>query len=344
MERRGARPVAAHGTAMKKRVALILGGRSAEREISLRTGQQVGIALKAKGHDVITLDLDDSLVPALLRERPDVVFIALHGRYGEDGCLQGLLEILGIPYVGSGVLASALAMDKAMSKKLFRLEGLTCPRAITVTRRDLDSTDRDEVTRRVQEMLGFPAIVKPNGGGSTIGLTLVKEPDGLTDALKHAFCYDEEALVEEYVAGTEITVGVIGNLEPRALPVIEIVSSTGLYDYKAKYTKGMSEHIIPARVPEATYKAAQQAAVTAHKALRCRGMSRADFIVGPGGVPYILEVNTIPGMTETSLLPDAARAAGIEFPDLVDMLIGYALEPPAPVVPAATGSGSGQGA
>ncbi|MDI7247820.1 MAG: D-alanine--D-alanine ligase [Bacillota bacterium] len=315
---------------MKRKVALVLGGKSAEREISLRTGEQVGLALKSKGHEVIGLDLDGELVPALQKERPDVVFIALHGRYGEDGCLQGLLEILGIPYVGSGVLASALAMDKVMSRRLFRLEGLTCPRDIVVASGEMDHIGADELVLRVEEAFGFPAIVKPNREGSTIGLTLVREPAGLPSALHHAFEYDLEALVEEYVRGTEVTVSVLGNREPWALPVIEIISATGLYDYKAKYTKGMSQHIIPARVPGHTYKAAQDAAVRAHRALGCRGMSRADFIVGPGDVPYLLEVNTIPGMTETSLLPDAARAAGIEFPDLVDMLIDFALEPATP--------------
>ncbi len=312
---------------MKRRVALVLGGKSAEREISLRTGEQVGLALRRKGHEVIALDLDEGLVPALQRQRPDVVFIALHGRYGEDGCLQGLLEILGVPYVGSGVLASALAMDKVMSKKLFQLEGLICPRSTVIAGSELDGTSGGEVAGEVEEAFGFPVIVKPNREGSTIGLTLVKEPAGLPDALRRAFEYDEEAVVEEYIRGTEITVSVLGNREPWALPIIEIISATGLYDYKAKYTKGMSEHIIPARVPEHTYEAAQAAAVRAHKALGCRGMSRADFIVGPDNEPYILEVNTIPGMTETSLLPDAARAAGIEFPDLVDMLIDFALEP-----------------
>ncbi|MEW6229233.1 MAG: D-alanine--D-alanine ligase [Bacillota bacterium] len=311
---------------MKRKVALVLGGKSAEREISLRTGQQVGLALKQKGHDVISLDLDSNLVPALEREKPDVVFIALHGRYGEDGCLQGLLEIMGIPYVGSGVLASALAMDKVMSKKLFRLEGLACPRELVVKKQEIDGGDTAEFIERVKETFGFPAILKPNREGSTIGLTLVKEPDQLPDALVRAFEYDSEALVEEYIRGTEITVGVLGNREPWALPVLEIVSATGLYDYEAKYTKGMSEHIIPARISDSAYRAAQRAAVKAHTALGCRGMSRADFIVGPGDRPCILEVNTIPGMTETSLLPDAARAAGIEFPDLVDMLIGFALE------------------
>ncbi|MGE5588288.1 MAG: D-alanine--D-alanine ligase family protein [Clostridia bacterium] len=318
-----------------RKVALVLGGKSAEREISLRTGEQVGVALRCKGHEVVALDLDDELVPALQREKPDVVFIALHGRYGEDGCLQGLLEILGIPYVGSGVLASALAMDKIMSKKLFRLEGLTCPRSIAVTRDDVEQTGEGGLVKAVQETLGFPAIVKPRREGSAIGLSLVREPGSLRDALARAFEYDSDAMVEEYIRGTEITVGVLGNREARALPVIEIVSATGLYDYEAKYTKGLSEHIIPARVPDDTYRAAQDAAVRAHKAMGCRGMSRADFIVGPGGVPYILEVNTIPGMTETSLLPDAARAAGIEFPDLVDMLIDFALEPAAGAAPGA---------
>lgn len=305
---------------------MVLGGKSAEREVSLRTGQQVGLALKQKGHDVISLDLDSNLVPALEREKPDVVFIALHGRYGEDGCLQGLLEIMGIPYVGSGVLASALAMDKVVSKKLFRLEGLACPKELVVKKQEIDGGDTAKFIERVKETFGFPAILKPNREGSTIGLTLVKEPDQFPGALVRAFEYDNEALVEEYIRGTEITVGVLGNREPLALPVLEIVSATGLYDYEAKYTKGMSEHIIPARISDSAYRAAQRAAVKAHTALGCRGMSRADFIVGRGDQPYILEVNTIPGMTETSLLPDAARAAGIEFPDLVDMLIGFALE------------------
>lgn len=311
---------------VKRKVALVLGGRSAEREISLRTGRQVDLALRQKGHDVITLDLDRDLVPALEREKPDVVFIALHGRYGEDGCLQGLLEITGIPYVGSGVLASALAMDKVMSKRLFRLEGLECPKELVVRKQEFTGDDRAELAKRIRETHGFPAIVKPNREGSTIGLTLVEEPDHIPDALVRAFEHDNEALIEEYIRGTEITVGVLGNRRPWALPVLEIVSATGLYDYEAKYTKGMSEHIIPARISDSAYGAAQRAAVKAHTALGCRGMSRADLIVGPGDQPYILEVNTIPGMTETSLLPDAARAAGIEFADLIDMLIDFALE------------------
>ncbi len=324
--RKARRGIAARRTSMGKKVAVILGGRSAEREISLRTGHQVGLALRRKGHDVFELDLDDRLVPSLERNRPDVAFIALHGRYGEDGCLQGLLEIMGIPYVGSGVLASALAMNKLMAKRLFGLEGLTCPRGVGVTRRDLAREGLEAIGRRAGDLYGYPLIVKPNKQGSTIGLTLVKEPDAFAGAIERAFGYDDEVVIEEYVKGTEVTVAVLGNTELRALPIIEIVPATGLYDYEAKYTKGMSEHIIPARISSVACELAREIALRAHAALGCRGVSRSDMIIGPGDRPYLLEVNTIPGMTETSLVPDAARAAGIDFPELVDMLVALALE------------------
>lgn len=311
---------------MKTKVALIYGGKSAEREISLLTGRQVSSALVEKGFGVIALDLDDNLVPALMEARPDVVFIALHGRYGEDGCLQGLLDILGLPYVGSGVLASALAMNKAISKRLFRLEGLLCPKDVLVSRYALKQPGLQGVVEQVDKSLAYPLVVKPNKQGSTIGLTVVRAPQELENAVLQASKYDDEVLVEEYVSGTEITVGVLGDNDPQALPVIEIRSATGLYDYEAKYTPGMSEHIIPAEISDYAYKAAQDGALKAHRALGCRHISRADFIVTPGDETYILEVNTIPGMTRTSLIPDAAKAQGIEFPDLIARLVELALD------------------
>jgi D-alanine-D-alanine ligase len=311
---------------VKKRVALIYGGRSAEREISLFTGRQVSSALVEKGFQVTPLDLDDNTVTALAEARPDVVFIALHGKYGEDGCLQGLLDILGLPYVGSGVLASALAMNKAISKRLFRLEGLLCPKDVLVSSHALRKEGLQGVIGQITKGLDYPMVIKPNKQGSTIGLTVVRSSEDLESAVLNAFKYDDEVLVEEYISGTDITVGVLGNEEPQALPVIEIRSVTGLYDYEAKYTPGMSEHIIPAQIGAHAYEAAQESALKAHKALGCRGISRSDLIVTPGDEVYILELNTIPGMTRTSLIPDAAKAAGMEFPDLVAFLVELALE------------------
>ncbi|NLS45052.1 MAG: D-alanine--D-alanine ligase [Firmicutes bacterium] len=311
---------------MKERIALICGGKSAEREISLLTGQQVSDALIREGFSVTCLDLDDNLVSDLKSIRPDVVFIALHGKYGEDGCLQGLLDILGIPYVGSGVLASALAMNKAISKRLFRLEGILCPKDILVPRHILKKQCFRTMTEQVDRDLVYPLVVKPNKQGSTIGLNVIESGKELENAILHASKYDDEVLIEEYIPGTEITVGVLGNNELRVLPVIEIQSSTGLYDYEAKYTPGMSKHIIPAKISDSAFKAAQDGASKAHKALGCRGISRADFIVDPRDNVYILEVNTIPGMTRTSLIPDAAKAAGIEFPDLITLLVELALD------------------
>ncbi len=311
---------------MKKKVALIYGGKSAEREISLLTGRQVSSALTEKGFNVTTLDLDDNLVTTLKEDRPDVVFIALHGKYGEDGRLQGLLDIMELPYVGSGVLASALAMNKALSKKLFRLEGLLSPSDVFISRHELKKLGLQGAIERVDRNLAYPLVVKPNKQGSTIGLAVVRTPLDLENAVINALNYDDEVLVEEFISGTEITVGVLGNDEPQALPVIEIRSVTGLYDYEAKYTPGMSEHIIPAQIGGHAYRNAQDQALKAHMALGCRGISRSDFIVAPGDKVYILEVNTIPGMTRTSLIPDAARAAGIDFPDLVALLVEFALD------------------
>lgn len=314
------------GITMKKKVALIYGGKSAEREISLRTGQQVSSALVEKGFSVTALDLDDNLVSALKEAKPDVVFIALHGKYGEDGCLQGLLDILGFPYVGSGVLASALAMNKAISKKLFRLEGILCPKDVLISRHALQQPGLEGVMKQIERELPYPLVVKPNKQGSTIGLTVVRASQDLKNSILHALKYDDEVLVEEYISGTEITVGVLGNNEPQVLPVIEIRSVTGLYDYEAKYTPGMSEHIIPAEISEVAYRAAQDGALKAHRALGCRGISRSDFIVTKTDGTYILEVNTIPGMTRTSLIPDAANAAGIKFSDLIALLVELALD------------------
>jgi D-alanine-D-alanine ligase len=305
----------------KLKVAVLMGGRSAEREVSLNTGAQVAAALAEAGHEVVTIDSGaEGFIGELEAARPDAVFICLHGRLGEDGTVQGLLELLDLPYVGSGVLASALAMDKVMSKHFFAQEGIPSPAYVHVRRGE--PVDIDEITRT----LGSKTVVKPANEGSAIGVTIAHEPAELPAALEEAFRFDDSVLIEQFVAGVEVTVGVIGNDEPLALPTLEIVPEHEFYDYESKYVPGMSRHIIPARVSEEARAECVRLSLLAHRALGCRGMSRSDTIVTGDGRVELLEVNTIPGMTSTSLLPDAAAAAGIEFPDLCDRLVRLALE------------------
>ncbi len=252
---------------------------------------------------------------------PDVVFIAMHGPGGEDGKIQGLLDTLRIPYTGSGVLASALAMNKVMSKRLLRAVGIPVPRDMVIARGD----DVSDLIDRVSKSLGWPVIVKPNEQGSTIGMSIVRRSEDLGEAIKLALRYDRVALIEEYIQGVEITAGLIGNENPRVLPLIEIVTPTGFYDYEAKYKAGGSEHIIPARIPDELTRKAQAIAAQVHAELGCRGMSRVDMM-GRGDEIFVLEANTIPGMTPTSLLPQAAEAAGIGFGELLDEIIQLAVK------------------
>jgi D-alanine-D-alanine ligase len=252
-----------------------------------------------------------------------VVFIALHGKGGEDGTIQGMLELMGLPYTGSGVLASALAMDKGMAKRLFRTASIPVLPEIAVRQGE----PLDGLAERVRkELSGFPAFVKPNAEGSTFGCSLVPSAERFEQAVMEALKYDPIALIEPYVRGMEITVGVLGNAGEtlEALPVIEIVPKSEYYDYESKYAEGGSEHIIPARLPEEVQRRAQAVALQCHELLGCRGMSRTDLIVS-GDSFWVLEVNTIPGMTPTSLLPQAAAHAGIPFATLLDRIIASAL-------------------
>ncbi len=303
------------------RIAVLMGGDSAEREVSLNTGSQVAEALSAKGHPVTTIDTRDAgFIREIQDAQPDVVFIALHGRDGEDGTVQGLLELLRIPYVGSGVLASALAMDKVMSKHFFARFDLPTPDYVAI--RKGEPYDAPAIARR----LGAKTVAKPANEGSAIGVTIVHSEEELPAAIEDALRYDDLVLVEAFVPGVEVTVGVLGNEELMALPSIEIVPEHEFYDYESKYVPGMSRHIIPARVDDSALKECERISIEAHQVLGCRGMSRSDLIVAEDGSIQLLEVNTIPGMTRTSLLPDAARAAGMEFPQLCELLVGLALE------------------
>jgi D-alanine-D-alanine ligase len=304
------------------RIAVLRGGRSAEREVSLRSGMQVEEALTGRGHDVTGVDLDLATWDVLRDGGFECVFNALHGRLGEDGTVQGMLELLGLPYTGSGVLASALCMDKARAGKVMAGAGLHVPEFEELEIKEGVASD---VVERLVSRFGLPLVIKPVREGSTIGLTIAHDEDAVASGLVLAGRYDRRVLVQRFAAGTEVTIGVLATPEVQVLPTLEIISDNPVYDYDAKYTAGKSHHIIPARIPEAAQQAASDAARRAFVELGCSGMGRVDTIVDAGGTPWMLEVNTVPGLTSLSLLPDAARAAGIAFDELCQRLVDHAV-------------------
>lgn len=303
------------------RVAVIMGGRSNERPVSLNSGRSVLANLDPQRYQAVVFDPPDDLA-RLVDEAPnlDVALIMLHGRGGEDGSMQGLLDILGVPYQCAGVLGCALAMHKPLAKDRFRLFGLPVAPDVTLVKGEPDPVSQ------VLETLQFPVVVKPALEGSSFGITIVREEAALPAALDHAFSLDREVLVEAFLAGREVTGAVLGNQELTALPLVEIIPQEKyqFFDYEAKYTPGASHEICPAPLDASTTRLIQYLACRAHRALGLKGYSRSDFILTPQG-PYILETNTIPGMTGTSLLPQAAQAAGMSFGQLLDRLIELAL-------------------
>ncbi len=294
-----------------KRIGVLMGGLSAEREVSLKSGMAVHQALLAQGYNSTAIDVRHSVADILREERIEVAFIALHGRYGEDGCIQGLLELMQIPYTGSGVLASALAMHKLYSKQAFSAAGLTITPYVAV---------RQGETCTVNDLpFDLPVVVKPVQEGSSVGVAIVKQADQLEAALADAFRYDDLVLVEQYVKGREVQVGILDN---QPIGAIEIVPQKEFYDFEAKYSDGMAEHFFPARLPAELYEKVQQQGLQAHRALGCDGYCRVDFLVTETGECYLLEVNTLPGMTALSLLPEIAqKGAGLSFPALVERIL-----------------------
>ena len=306
----------------KIHVAVLAGGSSSEREVSLSSGAQVHQALDAAGFPNELIDTKDIKTASnrLMDGSFDVVFIALHGKGGEDGSVQGMCEMIGLPYTGSGILASAMAMDKWQAKLVYANNGI--PTAPSVRLSCGDTYDVSDIAAAV----GEKCVVKPAADGSSVGLSIVHGIDELPAAIDKVFDLGEDALIESYIDGIEVTVAVIGNDNPEVLPVVEIVPHAEFYDYEVKYAVNGAEHVIPARLDVDKYALVQEYALAAHRALGCRGMSRSDFLIDPQKGPFILETNTIPGMTETSLLPDAARHAGYDFPTLCSMIVGFALE------------------
>ncbi len=341
---------------MKKlNIAVFLGGTSTEREVSLASGKAVVSALREAGHNAIPIDpalgihqptSADELLPEGVHTTPptqeelaklsprniiecinssllddiDVVFLALHGEWGEDGKIQSLLEMRGIKYTGSDVMSSALTMDKSMTKVLMKHVGVQTGTWFMV---NASSYDVREVERRTKKEIGFPAVVKPNDQGSTVGLTILhNENESMNDALQKAAQFTHSVMVEEYISGRELTVSIVGD---QVLPIIEICPKGGFYDYHHKYTKGMTEYICPAELDAALTKKIQQQAMTVFTSTQCKGYARVDFRLREDGEFFCLEINTLPGMTATSLVPKSAAAAGISFPALCERIVALAL-------------------
>jgi len=303
------------------RIGVLMGGASTERKISLESGKAIFESLKEMGLDTVAIDIKSDKIKENLElvksKKIDCAFLALHGKFGEDGQIQGILDVLGTPYTGSGKLASHLAMDKLACRKILQVYGLAVPRYKQVNSISFGANsinDRD---------FNFPVVVKPVLQGSSIGLSIVESPDKLRGAVKKALEFDKEVLVEEYIKGREVTVGILND---SPLPIIEIVPKRDFFDYRAKYTPGMTEYVVPARIKEELAERIQSQALEAHKLIGCRGYSRVDIILSPDNTPFILEINTTPGFTRTSLFPKAAKVNGVEFTQLCLELVRLAYE------------------
>jgi D-alanine-D-alanine ligase len=295
-----------------------MGGISTEREVSLRSGTAIHDALKGLGYNAIAIDAGPDICSVLNKEAIQMAFLALHGGYGENGSIQGMLEVLGIPYTGSGVLASALAMDKEASKKVFLYHNIPVP-PFKVIRRSAFSVQRKTLNPGLLTPdFNLPWVVKPVSEGSSVGVNIVRDEVDFEQALETAFLYGLKAIVEKYIDGKEVHIGILNN---RVLGGVEVRPSLEFYSYEAKYITGQTEYILPPEIDTSAYESAKVAAISAHGALGCEGATRVDLMVDEEGNPYVLEVNTIPGMTETSLLPKIARKAGLDFSALIEEMI-----------------------
>ena len=299
-------------------VAVVMGGPSAEREVSLNTGAAIANALREYGYtNVVEIDLDPrNFGKQLAESKAEVVFNAVHGLYGEDGRLQTLLEIREMPYTGSGMIASVSCMDKVITKRMLRDAGISTPACLIVNKKE------SGIKEKIMQRFSLPVVIKPASQGSSIGVEIVKEENQLDEALANAFKYSRDILVEEFIGGKELTVSMMQkDGEVVALPVIHIAPHSGMYDYHSKYTKGATEYICPADLDEETTKKVQEISKQAYEVLGCSGVARSDVMLDEAGNGYVLEINTVPGMTATSLVPKAAAAAGISFPELCNIIL-----------------------
>lgn len=310
---------------LEKKIMVVCGGISTEREVSLRSGAAVYEAMRRSGcENVVLFDLQQDNMARILEERPDICFLALHGKGGEDGCIQGMLELAGIPYTGSGVTASAVCMDKILTKQVLEASGL--PTAEFLVFRKDQKQDTRQIAKRIRDEIGIPAVLKSPCQGSSIGVLIVRSEEDLAAAVEEIYTYGDVLMAECFVDGTEVTLPIMGNHELTILPDIEITSERDFYDYTAKYTQGMCHHIMPARISDTDRQQIRALGQQAYEALGCKGLARIDYIIDEQKGPMIIEVNTLPGMTEMSLFPDSARFAGISFESLVMELLCLGME------------------
>lgn len=309
---------------MKPKVAVLMGGRSLERDVSLKSGQRVCEALVQKGYPYTALDVDEQLVEKLLEEKPDVAYIALHGKFGEDGTVQGLLEVLNIPYTGPDVYSCQVSFDKILAKEILFQHNVPTPTWFTLSSVLFKEMGAASALGLIIAKLGLPLVVKPAGQGSALGIKVVHQAEELPKALISALSYDEKILIEKYINGVELAVSIIGQNPPQALPIVEVLTKKEFFDFESRYTMGATDYFVPARLSKKATEKVNTTALKVYQLLKCRDVARVDLILSEGN-PYVLELNTSPGMTETSLLPLAAKEAGLELPDLVEKLVQMAL-------------------
>jgi D-alanine-D-alanine ligase len=312
---------------MKKNIAVLMGGRSLERKISLKSGHRVYGALKKLGYNAIKLDIDESIVDNLTSEKIDLAYIALHGKDGEDGTIQEILELLNIPYTGPGVYSNILSFDKIISKQILISHNIPTPPFYFLNESSFMELGASKLLPLVTEKLGLPLVVKPSAQGSALGIKIVKKQEDIPDAIISALGYSKKVIIEKFIYGTELAVSIIGKDNPRILPVVEIVPEKDFFDFESRYSPGKTNYFVPARLPKSLAEKVRETAVCVHNALKCSKLSRVDIILDEKEkIPYVLELNTSPGMTDTSLLPMAAEEAGISFEELVEKIIKLSLE------------------
>lgn len=301
-------------------ILVVMGGMSSEKEISLMSGSEIYDALIEKGYNAEKFILTENNVTDIINKKPDCVFLALHGKGGEDGTIQGLLEMSKIPYTGSGVSASAIGINKILTKKILKYHNISTPDFLYLSR--FDDFNVEQIVQNVEDKFNYPVVVKAPCQGSSVGVKIVADIEDLRAAISEIYKYDNELLFEQYVEGKELTHPVYYDSgKVKCLPIIEIVFKNEFYDYESKYTVGKCKHIIPAGIDADVYESVEKMTVEAYKALGCNGFARVDYILSDDNIPYIIEINTMPGTTKTSLLPDAVRAAGMEFADFVEMML-----------------------
>ena len=312
---------------MKKNIAVLMGGRSLEREISLKSGHRVYGALKKLGYNAIKLDIDESIVDNLTSEKIDLAYIALHGKDGEDGTIQEILELLNIPYTGPGVYSNILSFDKIISKQILISHNIPTPPFYFLNESSFMELGTSKLLPLVTEKLGLPLVIKPSAQGSALGIKIVKKQEDIPDAIISALGYSKKVIIEKFIYGTELAVSIIGKDNPQILPVVEIVPEKDFFDFESRYSPGKTNYFIPARLPKSLTEKVKETAAHVHNALKCSKLSRVDIILDEKEkIPYVLELNTSPGMTDTSLLPMAAEEAGISFEELVEKIIKLSLE------------------